>query len=107
MAQAVARLGPKVEAGVGEPPRLQHPNAQRHLLRVLGADPARPTPAWRARIGVQLQSAALPPKIKVGEAVDLFASFYDSPLDGGTLLAELGIAAKKNSYVDKLSSNRL
>ena len=75
-------------------------------LRVLGADPARPTPAWRARIGVQLQSAALPPKIKVGEAVDLFASFYDSPLDGGALLAELGIAAKKNSYVDKLSGGQ-
>ena len=75
-------------------------------LRVLGADPARPTPAWRARIGVQLQSAALPPKIKVGEAVDLFASFYDSPLDGDALLAELGIAAKKNSYVDKLSGGQ-
>ena len=75
-------------------------------LRVLGADPARPTPAWRARIGVQLQSAALPPKVKVGEAVDLFASFYDSPLDGDALLAELGIAAKKNSYVDKLSGGQ-
>lgn len=75
-------------------------------LRVLGADPARPTPAWRARIGVQLQSAALPPKIKVGEAVDLFASFYDSPLDGDALLAELGIAAKRSSYVDKLSGGQ-
>ena len=38
--------------------------------------------------------------------MDLFASFYDSPLDGDALLAELGIAAKKNSYVDKLSGGQ-
>lgn len=75
-------------------------------LRVLGADPARPTPAWRARIGIQLQTAALPPRIKVGEAMDLFASFYDDPLDTDALLAELGIAAKKDAYVDRLSGGQ-
>ena len=48
-------------------------------VRVLDADPARPTPAWRSRIGVQLQTAALPPKIKVREAMDLFASMYSDP----------------------------
>ncbi len=75
-------------------------------LRVLGADPTRPTPAWRARIGVQLQTAALPPRIKVGEAMELFASFYEDPVDSDTLLTELGIAAKKNDEVEKLSGGQ-
>ncbi|MGK2349118.1 ATP-binding cassette domain-containing protein [Actinomyces sp. W5033] len=75
-------------------------------LRVLGADPTRPTPAWRARIGVQLQTAALPPRIRVSEALELFASFYDNPVDSDTLLTELGIAAKSNDYVDKLSGGQ-
>ena len=75
-------------------------------LRVLDVDPTRPTPAWRSRIGVQLQTAALPPKIKVREAMDLFASMYDRPADTDELLEELGIAGKRDAYVEKLSGGQ-
>ncbi len=59
-------------------------------VRVLDVDPAHPTPAWRTRIGVQLQTAALPPKIKVREAMSLFASLYDHPADTDELLRSWG-----------------
>ena len=75
-------------------------------VRVLDVDPAHPTPAWRTRIGVQLQTAALPPKIKVREAMSLFASLYDHPADADELLEELGIAAKRDAYVEKLSGGQ-
>lgn len=75
-------------------------------IDVIGEDPSHPTKRWRERIGVQLQTAALPPKITVNEAMALFASLYSDPADTGQLLDELGIAAKGRSYVDKLSGGQ-
>ena len=75
-------------------------------IDVLGEDPSRPSARWRERIGVQLQTAALPPKITVNEAMALFASMYSDPADPTQLLHELGIAAKGRSYVDKLSGGQ-
>ena len=75
-------------------------------ISVLGEDPSHPTKQWHERIGVQLQTAALPPKITVNEAMSLFASMYTDPADPGQLLEELGIAAKGRSYVDKLSGGQ-
>ena len=75
-------------------------------IDVLGEDPSRPSARWRERIGVQLQTAALPPKITVNEAMALFASMYSDPADPAQLLNELGIAAKGRSYVDKLSGGQ-
>ena len=72
----------------------------------LGEAPPRPPARWRERIGVQLQTAALPPKITVNEAMALFASMYSDPADPTQLLHELGIAAKGRSYVDKLSGGQ-
>ena len=75
-------------------------------IDVLGEDPSRPSTRWRERIGVQLQTAALPPKITVNEAMALFASMYSDPAVPAQLLNELGIAAKGRSYVDKLSGGQ-
>ena len=75
-------------------------------IDVLGEDPSHPSTRWRERIGVQLQTAALPPKITVNEAMALFASMYSDPADPTQLLNELGIAAKGRSYVDKLSGGQ-
>lgn len=75
-------------------------------IDVLGEDPSHPSTRWRERIGVQLQTAALPPKITVNEAMALFASMYSDPADPAQLLNELGIAAKGRSYVDKLSGGQ-
>lgn len=83
---------------------LRHPTSG--TIDVLGEDPSRPSTRWRERIGVQLQIAALPPKITVNEAMALFASMYSDPADPTQLLNELGIAAKGRSYVGKLSGGQ-
>jgi ABC-2 type transport system ATP-binding protein len=44
---------------------------------------------------VQLQQAQLQKRIKVWEAVDLWASLYPKPLDGNRLLEQLGLADKR------------
>src|SRR3954469_17337566 len=46
-------------------------------VRVLGRDPA--DPALRELVGVQLQDSALPDRLRVGEALDLYAAFYPDP----------------------------
>ena len=48
-------------------------------IAVLGLDPFRDVYALQNRIGVQLQEAQLQKRIKVREAVDLWASLYDRP----------------------------
>ncbi len=61
------------------------------VVRVLGLDPQRQGDALRERMGAQLQESALPARIRVGEAMALFASFYSRPLPHGALLDELGL----------------
>ncbi|HEX7307454.1 ABC transporter ATP-binding protein [Lentzea sp.] len=49
----------------------------RGSVSVLGREPA----AVRSSIGVQLQASELPERMRVGEALELFSSFYPSPAD--------------------------
>ena len=58
---------------------LRRPEAGR--IRVLGLDPQSQVQALRRRIGSQLQESALPDRIKVWEALDLFASFVPGASD--------------------------
>ena len=62
------------------------------VVRVLGLDPRTQGDALRERMGAQLQDSALPARLRVGEAMGLFASFYAHPLLPATLLDELGLA---------------
>lgn len=75
-------------------------------VRLLGLNPQRDSQALRQRIGVQLQQAGLPPRIKVWEALDLFASFYPRAVDWPSLLEQLGLAEKRNAAVTKLSGGQ-
>lgn len=75
-------------------------------IEVLGLDPLADAHALSLRTGVQLQQAALPPRLKVGEALELFSSFYPRTQPWRPLLERLGIAAKERSYVDKLSGGQ-
>jgi ABC-2 type transport system ATP-binding protein len=61
------------------------------VVRVLGLDPQQEGDALRERIGAQLQQSALPARLRVGEAMALFASFYPHPLPARGLLDELGL----------------
>jgi ABC-2 type transport system ATP-binding protein len=60
----------------------------------------------RKIVGVQLQESALPPRIRVKEALELFASFYSNPLHSGELLQSLGIAEKSNTTFKRLSGGQ-
>src|SRR3954454_13911260 len=75
-------------------------------VRVLGLDPHRDTAALREQLGVQLQNSELPEQIKVWEALELYSSFYDRPADWEQLIAELGLAEKRNTAFRKLSGGQ-
>jgi ABC-2 type transport system ATP-binding protein len=75
-------------------------------IRVLGMDPRAEAPALRERVGVQLQDAQLPEKLRVGEALDLYASFYRRPADAGELIERLGLAGKRDTAFGKLSGGQ-
>ncbi|MFF5109060.1 ABC transporter ATP-binding protein [Streptosporangium sp. NPDC000509] len=72
-------------------------------LRVLGLDPQDDRRALLQRVGVQLQEAALPDAIKVGEALRMYASFYDRPADWRKLMDEWGLADKRSTRFAGLS----
>jgi ABC-2 type transport system ATP-binding protein len=75
-------------------------------ITVLGLDPQRDRAQLVHRLGMQLQESQLPDKLKVGEAVRLYASFYSESADGRALLAELGLADKENARFGKLSGGQ-
>src|SRR5512135_2096018 len=50
-------------------------------VRVLGVDPQRDGQVLRTRAGMQLQQSNLPDRMKVWEALDLYASFYPKAAD--------------------------
>jgi ABC-2 type transport system ATP-binding protein len=75
-------------------------------LRVLGLDPRSDGNALRERIGVQLQSAALSPRMKVWEALDLFGSFFEKKADWKPLMERMGLAEKRNAHVSSLSGGQ-
>ncbi len=75
-------------------------------MRVLELDPVRQERSLRLVIGTQLQRAQLPDRLKVGEALDLFASFYPNPAPWPVLLERLGLAEKKGAYISQLSGGQ-
>ncbi len=75
-------------------------------VRVLGQVPHQAGRALQQRIGVQLQQSALPPRLKVWEACDLFASFYQKHVPWQPLLEQFGLAEKRNAFVGKLSGGQ-
>src|ERR1700687_2064500 len=75
-------------------------------ISILGLDPFRDVYQVQMRIGVQLQQAQLQKRIKVWEAVDLWASLYPKPLDGNRLLEQLGLADKRNAWFMTLSGGQ-
>ncbi|GHE86887.1 multidrug ABC transporter ATP-binding protein [Amycolatopsis deserti] len=75
-------------------------------VRVLGLDPRRDTAELRRRLGVQLQETELPDRLRVGEALELYASFYPDPADPEALMAELGLTGVRDSAYRKLSGGQ-
>ena len=79
----------------------------RGVITVLGLDPFRDVYQLQERIGVQLQQAHLQKRIKVWEAVHLWASLYNKPIShGDRLLEQLGLAEKRNAWFMTLSGGQ-
>ena len=78
----------------------------RGVISVLGMNPVRDAYRLQERIGVQLQEAQLQKRIKVWEAVDLWASLYRNPVDGHRLLEQLGMREKRNAWFMTLSGGQ-
>jgi ABC-2 type transport system ATP-binding protein len=75
-------------------------------VQLLGMDPSEERRAIANQIGVQLQESALPTRLRVGEALDLFASFYERRADPEELLGILGLTEKHSSPFHKLSGGQ-
>ena len=75
-------------------------------LRVLGLDPRTQGHRLHQRIGVQLQDTQLPDRLRVGEAVDMYASFYPHPADWREVLDRWGLASKVKTPFAKLSGGQ-
>ncbi|MEC3974143.1 ABC transporter ATP-binding protein [Amycolatopsis sp. H20-H5] len=78
----------------------------RGTVSVLGLDPQRDKAEVRQRLGVQLQESQLPDKLRVGEALELYSSFYRNPADPEKLLTTLGLADKRDTGYKKLSGGQ-
>ncbi len=74
---------------------------------VLGSDVVRDARAIKARIGVQLQATALPPLIKVREAIDLFAALFPAARSTDALLKEFDLEEKAGTYATDLSGGQM
>jgi ABC-2 type transport system ATP-binding protein len=79
----------------------------RGSISVLGLDPVKDVYKLQERIGVQLQQAQLQKRIKVWEAVDLWASLYQKKaIDGERLLEQLGLRDKRDAWFMDLSGGQ-
>ncbi|HMD41717.1 MAG TPA: ABC transporter ATP-binding protein [Candidatus Acidoferrum sp.] len=80
---------------------------ERGTISVLGLDPIRHVYELQDHIGVQLQQAQLQKRIRVWEAVDLWASLYQKKAtDGEQLLEQLGLTEKRNAWFMNLSGGQ-
>jgi ABC-2 type transport system ATP-binding protein len=75
-------------------------------IRVLGLDPVRDRDELHQVVGAQLQASALPAKLRVGEIIDLYRSFYAEPADANDLVEALGLDAKMGAYYRSLSGGQ-
>lgn len=100
-------LGPN---GAGKTTTVETLAGLRHAdggtVRVLGSDPQRDPSIVRSTLGIQLQESSLPPRLKVIEALRLYASFYPDPADPEQLIDLLGLQQKRTTAFGKLSGGQ-
>jgi len=96
--QITALLGPN---GAGKTSTVETLEGYRRptagSVRVLGLDPVAEHRQLVPRIGVMLQSGGVPTSMRPAEALQLFASYYDNPVDPDELLDLVGLADHRSS----------
>jgi ABC-2 type transport system ATP-binding protein len=83
---------------------LREPDAG--TIRLLGLDPQADRQQVHEIVGVQLQESAFQAKLRVGEILDMYRTFYRSPADTGELVEALGLAGKRRDYYRSLSGGQ-
>jgi ABC-2 type transport system ATP-binding protein len=102
-----AFLGPN---GAGKTTTVETLEGYRHRaageVEVLGSDPARPAPGWRARIGVVLQESQPEAELTVEECVSLYAGYYPRPRPVAQTLELVGLADRRTARCGRLSGGQ-
>jgi ABC-2 type transport system ATP-binding protein len=75
-------------------------------VSVLGVDPGRPTRAWRAQIGIVLQSCEMPAELTVYELVERFAGYYPRPRPVSETLELVGLDDRRHARAGTLSGGQ-
>jgi len=78
----------------------------RGIARVCGLDPEKSGFEFKEQIGAVLQSTSLPDKIRVKEAIDLFAKFYHRHADTDDLLKRFQLEEKRTAFYSQLSGGQ-
>jgi ABC-2 type transport system ATP-binding protein len=97
-------LGPN---GAGKTTTLEilegHRSRDRGEVDVLGVDPAHGHGAWRARLGIMLQTAGVEDRATVAETLRRYGAYYPKPRPAEELLATVGLADRAGARVRELS----
>ena len=108
--QVTALLGPN---GAGKTTTIEilegFQGATAGTVRVLGTDPragGRAGRAWRARIGLVLQSTSLDAQLTVTEALTVFGRLYPSPQRVGEVLDAIDLADDARTRIGALSGGQ-
>jgi ABC-2 type transport system ATP-binding protein len=75
-------------------------------VSVCGLDPQKNPQELKHQIGAALQSTSLPDKLRVIEALRLFASFYRRHRSPEELLKRFGLEEKRNTFYNQLSGGQ-
>jgi ABC-2 type transport system ATP-binding protein len=73
---------------------------------VCGLDPQRSGEKFKETIGAVLQSTSLPDKIRVSEAIQMFANFYHDRADTAMLLKRFQLEEKAGAFYNQLSGGQ-
>jgi ABC-2 type transport system ATP-binding protein len=105
--QTVAMLGPN---GAGKSTTMEllegYQAPSGGTARVLGVDPGHAGRAWRARIGLVLQSTSLDLHLTVGEALAAFAGLFPDPRPVGEVLELIDLADEADTRIGQLSGGQ-
>ena len=100
-------LGPN---GAGKTTTVEILQGLRHrdggTVSILGEDPGRASPAWRARIGVVSQTSADFKDLTVTEAVGHVARFFSHPADVAKTIDRVGLSDDARTRAARLSGGR-
>lgn len=105
--ETFALLGPN---GAGKSTTIEILEGYRHRtagdVRVLGVDPQRGGLAWKARLGIVLQSTGEAGNFTVRELLTEFAGYYPNPRPVDEVIAAVGLEHKQRSRAGKLSGGQ-